>query len=89
MMPHYLPMPLFLVFASGVIEILLGSMLLFANYRNIAAWGIIVLLIAFLPVHIDMIIYAEQWKEVPLPMLYIRIALQFLLMAWAYQFAKK
>lgn len=88
-MPHYFPMPLFLVFISGLIEVLLGIMLLFAQYKKMAAWGIILLLISFFPVHINMIIHAEQWNEIPTAFLYVRILLQFLLIAWAYQYTKK
>lgn len=89
MMPHYFPFPLFLVFVSGIVEILLGVMLLFDQFKKVAAWGIIILLFAFMPVHINMIIHADQWLEVPIAFLYVRIALQFLLMAWAYQYTKK
>ena len=40
------------VLVSGFIEVLLGILLLFNNTRKLAAWGIILLLIAVLPANI-------------------------------------
>ena len=44
--PPILPFKLSLVYISGFFEILLGTMLLFPVTRYIAAWGLILLLIA-------------------------------------------
>ena len=40
-MPPYLPWPLELVYASGVIEIVLGVLLVVPLTRRFAAWGLI------------------------------------------------
>ena len=50
--PPILPFKLSLVYISGFFEILLGTMLLFPVTRYIAAWGLILLLIAVFPANI-------------------------------------
>ena len=51
-MPPHLPFHLPLVLVSGVIEILLGILLLVPRYSRLVAWGIIALLIAVFPANI-------------------------------------
>ncbi len=51
-MPDYLPLHLEAVYLSGVFEILLGGMLLFKEYRKVAGWGLIALLLAVFPANI-------------------------------------
>ena len=53
--PAYLPYPVILNILAGVFEILFGLMLIFKPTRKIGAWGIILLLIAFIPVHTAML----------------------------------
>jgi uncharacterized membrane protein len=53
--PGYLPFPRFLNLAAGFFELLFAIMLLFSKTRQLAAWGIILMLLAFLPVHISMV----------------------------------
>jgi uncharacterized membrane protein len=82
-MPPYLPLHEALVFVSGVIEILLGVMLLMPRYSHLAAWGIIVLLIAVFPANI----YLYQHQEIlpASPMIHLlRLPLQGGFMLWAY-----
>ena len=45
-MPPYLPYHKELIYLSGVIEIILGTLLLFEKTRFLAGWGLIFLLIA-------------------------------------------
>lgn len=85
MMPPYLPIPNFLIVASGVAEIGLGLFLLLNLTRFWAAWGIITMLVAFMPVHIFM--YQErhnQFSSVPPSIIILRIPLQAVLIVWAY-----
>jgi uncharacterized membrane protein len=89
MMPSYLPLHLELVFISGVIEMHLGIALLFQQTRIYAAWGIIFLLIAVFPANINMAIHAEEQFDFSKTALYIRLPIQFLLMAWAWIYTKK
>jgi uncharacterized membrane protein len=60
--PAYIPYPKAINLFSGIFEIAFNLLLIFPKSRQLAAWGIILMLIAFLPVHINMVIYA------PLPL---------------------
>ncbi|MEO6150687.1 MAG: MauE/DoxX family redox-associated membrane protein, partial [Mucilaginibacter sp.] len=53
--PSYLPTPEILNWLAGGFEILFAVLILIPKARRIAAWGIILMLLAFLPVHIKMI----------------------------------
>ena len=87
--PAWLPHPDELVSISGVCEMLLAILLLIPASRKIAAWGIILLLIAVFPANIQMTInyYNEgnpySWVTV------IRLLLQPVLIIWAYRFVKE
>lgn len=50
--PAFLPAKTFIIYASGVVEILLGILLVIPKYTKVAATGIIILMIIFLPIHI-------------------------------------
>ncbi len=52
MIPTYLPAHTFINYASGIVELLLGLLVLFPVTRRMACFGIIILLIAFIPAHI-------------------------------------
>lgn len=56
--PQYIPLPKLMNIAAGFFEILFGLMLIFKRTRPWAARGIILMLIAFIPVHIDMVLNA-------------------------------
>ena len=51
-MPPYLPFHLELVYLSGAFEIIFGLSLLYKGTRTMAAWGLILLLIAVFPANI-------------------------------------
>ncbi|MGZ2368167.1 DoxX family protein [Ancylomarina sp. YFZ004] len=50
--PNFLPFPMTIIYLSGFVEIALGLLLLFRKYAKIAAVGIFMLLLLFLPVHV-------------------------------------
>ena len=81
-MPPYLPWPLALIYVSGVAEIGLGLLALIRRFRAVAGWGLIALLVAVFPANIHMALHgfhsAAGW------MLWARLPIQFLLMAWVY-----
>jgi len=52
--PKYLPFPNILNTLAGVLEIAGGLGLILKSTRKFAAWGIVLMLIAFIPVHIAM-----------------------------------
>jgi uncharacterized membrane protein len=89
--PAYLPAPHLLNLLAGIFEIVFGLMFIFKQTRKMAAWGIILMLIAFLPVHIDMIIHAPvmlgNFKVTPL-IAWLRIPLQGLLILWAWWYTR-
>ena len=86
MMPDFIPFHKFCVYASGVVEIVLGVLLLFENYRPLAAWGIIGLLIAVFPANINMLINSQKFKATPPYVLWIRLPIQFIFIWLAYQY---
>ena len=50
--PNFLPFSVAIIYLSGLVEIGLGLMLIFKKYAKIAALGILLLMLAFLPIHI-------------------------------------
>jgi uncharacterized membrane protein len=88
MMPPYLPWHLPLVYLSGVFEIGFGLMLLIPKLTRIAAWALILLLIAIFPANIYMAQHAELFPWTTQTFLWIRLPLQLVLIAWAYWFTR-
>lgn len=82
--PPYIPAPGSMVIITGIIEMLLGFMLMNKASQDEAAWGIIILLILFIPVHIYMLQNEEASMKLPKWALVLRLPLQFALMYWAY-----
>ncbi len=87
-MPPYIPWHTQIVYASGAIEILLGTLLIPLSTRKIAAWGIIVLLIAIFPANINMMLNYLHQKNSELWITILRLPLQLILIWWAYTFTK-
>jgi len=85
-MPPYLPWHLALVYLSGLAEVLLGLLLLFPATQVWAAWGLIALLIAVFPANIHMALHAKKFHMVSPAFLWLRLPLQFVLIAWAWWF---
>ena len=83
-MPPYLPWHLLLVYLSGFFEIALGILLLIPKFTPIAAWGLIALLIAIFPANIHMAVNHELFPEYRVLTLWLRLPLQFVLMALSY-----
>ncbi|MEP1087841.1 MauE/DoxX family redox-associated membrane protein [Algoriphagus sp.] len=52
LMPPYIPAPELMNYLAGIAEVLLGLGLIFKATRKWSAWGVILMLLAFLPVHI-------------------------------------
>ncbi len=75
-----------MVIISGVAEMLLGFMILNPTTQVIAAWGIIILLLLFIPVHVYMLQNQKASMKLPKWLLILRLPLQFLLIYWAYQY---
>ncbi len=82
--PPYIPAPSSMVLLSGIVEMILGFMLMNKNTQTEAAWGILVLMVLFLPVHIFMLLNKEASLKLPFWILILRIPLQFGIMYWAF-----
>lgn len=82
--PPYFPAPKVLNIVSGLAELLFGILLCIPAYSSYAAYGIIFLLIAFLPGHIYMLQNKKASFGLPKPVLIMRIPMQFLAIYWAY-----
>lgn len=50
--PSFLPFPMVIIYLSGIVEMALGLLLLFKKSAKIAAVGIFMLMLLFLPIHI-------------------------------------
>ena len=50
--PSFLPFTLAIIYVSGLFEILFGLALFFKKLEIIGAWGILILMLLFLPIHI-------------------------------------
>lgn len=89
-LPGYLPYPVILNTLAGICEITFGLMLIVKSTRKIAAWGIVLMLIAFLPVHIDMLGgHTEVNSKSVLPVLaWARLLFQPVLIWWAWWYTK-
>ena len=90
-MPDYFPVDwrLPLVNVSGVAEIVLGALLMFRDFQRVAAWGLILLLIAVFPANI----YAYQHRQELAPQIpgivhLARLPAQGLLILWAYWYTR-
>ena len=83
-MPPSFPLHEEAVYISGFFEIAGGIGVLIPRFRKIAGWGLVALLIAVYPANIYMAISPEAFPDIPIEMLYFRLALQFLFFYWAY-----
>lgn len=87
MMPPYLPGHDALIFLSGIAELVLGVAVLVPSLRSMAAWGIIILLIAIFPANLHIAL-----NNVPVfgaaegagAMNWVRLPFQLVLILWAW-----
>jgi len=86
-MPDYIPAPEFMVYASGVTEVIAGIMLLVPSLSVWGAWFIVAHLVVFFTVHFWMIQHASDlYAEIPLWQLWLRIVIQVVFIVWALWF---
>lgn len=81
-MPPSFPMPSKLVAVSGFFEIFGGVGLLVTRLRRPAGWGLVALLIAVFPANIHMALNTSQYPDIPAFLIYARLPMQFVLIAW-------
>ena len=80
--PDVLPKNL-VTYLSGAVEIMVGAGLFVLRFRTLASLGVLILMIAFLPLHL-----VDVFREAPAIgsklLAYIRLPLQFVLIGWAW-----
>src|SRR5512145_664142 len=87
-MPPWLPWPSALHLIAGFFEFVFGVMLLIPRYQKWAAWGLIALLLAVYPANIHMAINHDKFPQLSMTFHWIRLPLQFVLIAWAWWFTR-
>ena len=84
-MPRSLPLPLTLVYVSGVCEVLGGIGLLVPRLRKAAGWGLIALYLAVFPANVNMAINNLPLGGSHYPLLlWARLPVQAVFIAWAW-----
>ena len=93
-MPPFLPFPLALVYLSGVVEAGLGALLMVPTLKRVAAWGIVLTLIAIYPANIYHAVNGGI-RHPDLPAIfaeptfaYARLPLQLVFVAWAWWYTR-
>jgi len=86
-MPDWLPAHTELVYASGVAEIAGGAGVLLDRTVRPAGWWLIATLLAILPANVHMALHPERYPDVPEILLWLRLPLQWLLIAWVHRVA--
>jgi uncharacterized membrane protein len=89
MLPPWVPQPATLVYLTGIIEFVGAAAILVPALRPMVGWGLILMLLAFLPVNLYAAmqrvgIGGHQWGP---SYLLIRVPLQAILIAWIWWFA--
>lgn len=85
--PAFLPFKTLVVYISGVVEIIIGVLLLTKKYQGMGSYALLVLMVIFLPIHINDVIsdtpaIGSQKAAV------IRLVIQFLAIALCWKFKK-
>jgi uncharacterized membrane protein len=88
-MPPYLPWHKELVYLSGLCEVALGVLLLIPKHTAFAAWGLIALLVAVFPANVHMALNPSLYPEYPAYLLWLRLPLQAVFIAWTYWFTQR
>jgi uncharacterized membrane protein len=83
-MPGYLPAHTELVYASGVAEIVGGLTVLNPGTRRFGSAFSIATLVAVFPANLHMAINADDFDDIHEALLWARLPLQALLIAWAW-----
>lgn len=83
-MPPSFPLHAEAVYISGFFEVVGGISLLIPRLRKIAGWGLFALLIVVYPANIYMAITPQAFPDIPVTLLYVRLAFQFVFFYWAY-----
>jgi uncharacterized membrane protein len=83
-MPPELPAHRELVLASGVAEVAGGLAVLHPRTARAGGLWLIATLLAVFPANLHMAVRAERYAQIPEPLLWARLPVQALLVAWAW-----
>ena len=86
MMPSFLPAPMFLIYLSGFFEIVGGIGLMISKTRRLAAFGLVLLLLAVFPANIYVALNNVQLGGFMSYAVYqwIRLPMQLVLIGWVW-----
>src|SRR3954449_4773963 len=85
--PDAVPCKREIVYASGVAELAGGAGVLVPRTRRAAGWGLIATLLAIFPGNVNLALNDGRFRAVPEPLLWARLPLQGLLIAWVWRVA--
>jgi uncharacterized membrane protein len=88
-LPPWVPFPKEVVLVSGICEIVLALLLIPLSTRVLAAWVIILFLIAVFPANVQMMLNFYRKSSTWLWLTILRLPVQLLLIYWSYTFTKK
>ena len=86
--PPFLPFKAAIVYISGILEIILGSLLIFPKTRFIAGWGLIILLLAVYPANIYVALTNGEAMDTTPMIAWGRLPFQFVFIGLAYWHSK-
>ena len=86
--PPILPFKTAIVYISGILEIILGTLLIFPKTRFIASWGLILLLVAVYPANIYVALTNGEVMDTTPLIAWGRLPFQFVLIGLAYWHSK-
>ncbi len=81
MMPPYVPLPIWGVYLSGVLEIVFGLLLALGLILGFIRWALIALLVAVFPANIHMALNPELFPEIGRQLAWARLPCQLLFIA--------
>ncbi len=82
--PPWVPFPLWAVYLSGIIEVILALLILWPAVRPMAGWGLIALTLAVTPANVHMYMNPDQFPQGTETAYLIRLIVQvfLLLLIW-------
>ena len=86
-LPEFMPLKNFVIAASGWVEVILGFGLFIPKFWKKVAWGIVILFVLFLPLHV-----IDLFRETPAMgttlAAFLRLLVQGVFIAWAWFVAR-
>jgi len=81
--PSFLPFTTAIIYTSGILEILLGIMLIIPNYSKHGAFGILLLMLIFLPIHVwDVFSATPAIGSHQAALIRLPVQILFIIIAW-------